>query len=96
MKSVRNITVLALLAGGLTVLSTLTIFVFASRVSPAHIAADGDPFVTGIYSWSSLFWASLYWYASRFRESPKRLMAQRNEEHDPGNVSQCGGVILSG
>jgi hypothetical protein len=54
----------------LTVRSQLAIFVFACLdILLLLILKAKIPFSTGIYFWSSLVWASWYWYAQRFRRS---------------------------
>jgi len=52
----------------LTLQSQLSIFVFACLdVLLLLVLRAKIPFSTGIYFWSSLVWASWYWYAQRFR-----------------------------
>ena len=54
----------------LTLKSQLVIFVFASLNALLLLILRAKiPFSTGIYFWSSLVWASWYWYAGRFRQS---------------------------
>jgi hypothetical protein len=52
----------------LTLWSQLAIFVFACLDGLLLLILRARvPFATGIYFWSSLVWASWYWYAKRFR-----------------------------
>jgi hypothetical protein len=56
----------------LTLKSQLVIFVFACLDFLLLLLLRAKiPFATGIYFWSSLVWASWYWYAKRFPESSR-------------------------
>ena len=59
----------------LTLSSQLVIFTFACLDLLLLLLLRAKiPFATGIYFWSSLVWASWYWYAQRFRPAMTRSL----------------------